>query len=134
MFLGLSLPHLPVRIISYSGGGCKWAQDHFRFLVRVNSCVIFNTARFSSIVVFVDSVERLSPINLLLQHFSDEREDEERENRAPDEGINDHQHPPENAAGGCADGIGDDVARLAKETLENQEADEMRHAQRHISE
>lgn len=36
---------------------------HFRFLVRVTSCVILRTARFSSIVVFVDSVERLSPIS-----------------------------------------------------------------------
>ena len=36
---------------------------YFRFLARVTSCVIFKTARFSSIVVLVDSVERLSPMS-----------------------------------------------------------------------
>lgn len=50
-----------------SGGGKaagQWPRrsDHLRFLVRVTSCVIFKTARLSSMVVLVDSVERLSPM------------------------------------------------------------------------
>lgn len=44
------------------GGHLQPISSSFRFLARVTSCVIFKTARFSSIVVLVDSVERLSPI------------------------------------------------------------------------
>ena len=69
-----------------------------------------------------------------LQHLTNEREDEEREDCAPYEGVDDHQHPPENAAGGCAEGVGDDVARLAKKALEQHEQHEMHHAQRHVGE
>ena len=69
---------------------------------------------------------------LSLQDLADERKDEKRDYRAPDEGVNDHQHPPENASGRRAKGVGDDVARLPKEALEYQETDEMHHAQRHI--
>ena len=71
---------------------------------------------------------------LSLQQLTDEREDEEREDRAPDKGIDDHQHPPEQASGGCAEGIGDDVAWLTKEPLEEQEEYKMHHAQRDIRE
>ena len=69
---------------------------------------------------------------LSLQDLADERKDEEREYRAPDEGVDDHQPPPENASGRRAKGVGDDVARLPKEALEYQETDEMYHAQRNI--
>ena len=67
-----------------------------------------------------------------LQHLADERKDEEREDRAPDEGVDDHDRPPEDAAGGCAEGAGDDVARLAKEAPKDHEQHEMQHAQWHI--
>ena len=72
------------------------------------------------------------PFRILLENLAYEREDEEREYCAPDERVDDHQYPPEDAAGGCAKSVGDDVARLAKESLEEQEQNEMHHAQRHI--
>ena len=71
---------------------------------------------------------------LSLQDLANEREDEEREDCAPYERVDDHDYPPENAAGGCAEGIGDDVAWLTKESLEEQEQNEMHHAQRYIGE
>ena len=88
-----------------------------------------------SAYVCVTSISAASPPRILmlsLQHLADEGEDEEREYRAPDEGVDDHQHPPNETAGRRAKGVGDDVARLPKESLEYQETDEMHHAQRHI--
>lgn len=71
----------------------------------------------------------------LLQDLADEREDEEREDCAPDEGVDDHDHPPDDAVGGRAECAGDGIAGLAEEAaLEDQEQNEMHHAQRHIGE
>ena len=71
----------------------------------------------------------------LLDHFAEEREDKEREDRAPDEGVEDHQHPPEDSFGGGAESVGDGVARLAEETaLEDQEQDEVDDAERDVCE
>ena len=72
---------------------------------------------------------------LLLDHVADEREDEERENRAPDEGVEDHERPPEDTFGGSAESVGNGVAGLAEEAaLEDQEQDEMHHAERDVCE
>ena len=60
-------------------------------------------------------------ISISLQNLADKRKDEEREDCAPDEGVDDHDRPPEDAAGGRAEGVGDDVARLAKKALEEHE-------------
>ena len=74
-------------------------------------------------------------ILFLLDHFAEEGEDEERENCAPDEGVEDHQHPPEDTFGGSAESAGDGVARLAEETaLEDQEQDEVDDAERDVCE
>lgn len=70
----------------------------------------------------------------LLEELADQREDEEREDRTPDEGVDDHQRPPQDAAGGNPERAGDSVAGLAEEALENQEADEVDDAQRNVGE
>ena len=71
----------------------------------------------------------------LLDHFADEREDEERENRAPDKGVEDHERPPEDTARRGAESVGNGVARLSEETaLEDQEQDEVDDAKRDIRE
>ncbi len=71
----------------------------------------------------------------LLDDFAEEREDEEREDRAPDEGVEDHERPPEDTVGGGAESVGDGVAGLAEEAaLEDQEQDEMHHAERDVCE
>ena len=72
---------------------------------------------------------------LLLDHFADEREDEEREDCAPDEGVEDHERPPEDTLRGGAESVGNGVAGLAEEAaLEDQEQDEMHHAERAVCE
>ena len=74
-------------------------------------------------------------ILFLLDHLADEREDEERENRAPNEGVEDHERPPEDTARRGAESVGDGVAGLAEEAaLEDQEQDEMHHAERDVCE
>ena len=71
----------------------------------------------------------------LLQDLADEREDEEGEDRTPDERVDDHDQPPDDTVGGRAERAGDGIAGLAEEAaLEDQEQDEMHHAQRHIGE
>lgn len=72
----------------------------------------------------------------LLQDLADEGEDEEGEDGAPKEGVDDHHDPPEEAAVGGAEGVGDGVARLPEElrALEDQEADEVNDTQRNIRE
>ncbi len=70
----------------------------------------------------------------LLYDLPDEREHEEREHRAPDKGVEDHDHPPDGAAARRAEGVGHDESRLAEEALEDEEQDEVQHAQRHIGE
>lgn len=83
---------------------------------------------------------RASPIvkalGTLLQQLADEREDEERKHRAPQERVDDHQHPPEDAAGSRAKCIRHGISRLPKECriLEHEEADEVNDAQRHVRE
>lgn len=72
---------------------------------------------------------------LLLDHFADEREDEEREDCAPDEGVEDHERPPEDTARRGAESVGNGVAGLAEEAaLEDQEQDEVDDAKRDIRE
>ena len=71
----------------------------------------------------------------LLDHLADEREDEERENRTPDEGVEDHERPPEDTARRGAESVGNGVAGLAEEAaLEDQEQDEVDDAKRDVSE
>ena len=70
----------------------------------------------------------------LLQNLANEWKDEQRKDSTPDKGVDDHDHPPEQTSGGCAKGIGDNVARLAKKALEEQKQREMQHAQRHVGE
>ena len=78
---------------------------------------------------------RLSSHSFLLDHLADEREDEERENRAPDERVEDHQHPPEDTFGGSAESVCHRVAGLAEEAaLEEQEEDEVDDAERDVCE
>ena len=72
---------------------------------------------------------------LLLDHFADEREDEEREDCTPDKGVEDHERPPEDTARRGAESVGNGVAGLAEEAaLEDQEQDEMHHAERDVCE
>ena len=72
---------------------------------------------------------------LLLDDFAEEGEDEEREDGAPDERVENHERPPDDTVGGGAESVGDGVAGLAEETaLEDQEQDEMHHAERDIRE
>lgn len=71
---------------------------------------------------------------VLLENFADEREDEERNDCAPDEGVEDHDGPPDYAATGSAEGIGDNVAWLAEEAADDDEQHKMQDAQRHIGE
>ena len=70
----------------------------------------------------------------LLDDLSDEREDEQRENRAPDERVHHHDRPPEDSAAGCSERPGDRRPGLAEESAENHEQDEMNHAERDIRE
>ncbi len=72
---------------------------------------------------------------LLLNDFAEEREDEEREDGAPDEGVEDHERPPEDTFGGGAESVGNGVAGLAEEAaLEEQEQDEVDDAERDVCE
>ena len=70
----------------------------------------------------------------LLYDLPEERKDEEREDRAPDERVEDHDHPPQYATARRAKGVGHDEPRLAEETLEDEEQDEVQHAKRHVGE
>ena len=70
----------------------------------------------------------------LFEELAEEREHEEREDRAPDEGVEDHERPPENAAVGRTQGIGHGESGLSEESLEDEEQDEVQHAQRHVGE
>ena len=72
---------------------------------------------------------------LLLDDFAEEGEDEEREDGAPDEGVENHERPPEDAVGGRAESTRDGVAGLAEEAaLEEQEEDEVDDAERNVCE
>ena len=72
---------------------------------------------------------------LLLDHLADEREDEEGEDGAPDEGVEDHERPPEDTLGGGAKSVGDGVAGLAEEAaVEEQEEDKVDDAERNVCE
>ena len=72
---------------------------------------------------------------LLLDDFAEEGEDEERENRTPDKGVEDHERPPEDSFGGGAESVGNGVAGLAEEAaLEEQEEDEVDDAERDVCE
>ena len=74
-------------------------------------------------------------LKFLLEHFAEEGEDEEREDGAPDEGVEDHERPPEDALGGGAEGVGDGVAGLSEEAaLEEQEEDKVDDAERNVCE
>ena len=74
-------------------------------------------------------------ILFLLDHLADEREDEEREDRTPDERVEDHQHPPEDTFGGSAESVCHRVAGLAEEAaLEEQEEDKVDDAERNVCE
>ena len=74
-------------------------------------------------------------ILFLLDHLADEREDEEREDSAPNERVEDHESPPEDSFGGGAEGVGDGVAGLAEEAaLEEQEEDKVDDAERNVCE
>ena len=80
-------------------------------------------------------VRRLSSHSFLLDDFADEWEDEEREDGAPDEGVEDHERPPEDTLGGGAESVGNGVAGLAEEAaLEEQEEDEVDDAERDVCE
>ena len=71
---------------------------------------------------------------LLLDDLAEEGEDEEREDGAPDEGVEDHDDPPEDAAvrgaqGACHDGTGP-----TEEAAEDDEQDEVDDAQGNVGE
>ena len=68
----------------------------------------------------------------LLQHLAEDGEDEEGESSAPDEGVEDHERPPDDVADGCAEDVGDNVARLAKESLQEHKQHKMNHAKRDV--
>ena len=71
----------------------------------------------------------------LREHFAEEGEDEEGEDGTPDERVEDHERPPEHPARGCAECVGNGVAGLSEEAaLEDQEQDEMHHAERDVCE
>ena len=75
------------------------------------------------------------PTRRLLNDLAEEGEDEEGEDGAPDEGVEDHEHPPEDTLGGGAESVGNCVAGLAEETaLEEQEEDEVDDAERDVCE
>ena len=79
-----------------------------------------------------NSILQLLP---LLDDFAEEGEDEEREDGAPDEGVEDHERPPEDTLRGGAEGVGDGVAGLSEEAaLEEQEEDEVDDAERDVCE
>ena len=79
-----------------------------------------------------NSILQLLP---LLDDFAEEGEDEEREDCAPDEGVEDHERPPEDTAGRGAESVGNGVAGLAEEAaLEEQEEDEVDDAERNVCE
>ena len=72
---------------------------------------------------------------LLLDDLAEEGEDEEREDGAPDEGVEDHERPPENTLRGGAESVGNGVAGLSEEAaLEEQEEDKVDDAERDICE
>lgn len=70
----------------------------------------------------------------LFQDFADEGEYEEGEDSAPDKGVENHQHPPEDSAGGGTDRVCDGIPRLTEELcpFENQETDEVDDTQRNV--
>ena len=70
----------------------------------------------------------------LFQDLPDEREHEEREHRAPDKGVEDHDRPPDGTAARRAECIGHDEPRLAEETLKDEEQYEVQHTKRHVGE
>ena len=113
--LGLALDSAPI------------ANRFAAILIPANLFIMLSVSVLSSLRQVYRAIFIIS-----LQDLADNRKDKEREYRAPDEGVDDHQHPPNETAGGGAKGVGDDVARLAKEALEDQETYEMHHAQRHI--
>ena len=92
----------------------------------------------------VSPIERTLPFSnsnsklqllLLLEHFAEEGEDEEREDGAPDEGVEDHESPPEDTLGGGAESVGNSVAGLAEEAaLEEQEEDKVDDAEGSVCE
>ena len=71
---------------------------------------------------------------LSFKELADEGEDKEREDCAPDKGVDDHYGPPDDAAGRRAKSSGDNITRLAKEALEDNEQHKMHHAKRHVGE
>ena len=72
---------------------------------------------------------------LSLNDLAEEGEDEEREDGAPDEGVENHERPPEDAVGGRAESTRDGVAGLAEETaLEDQEEHEVDDTERDVRE
>ena len=73
----------------------------------------------------------MPPVRLLYD-FPDEGKDEEREDSAPDKGVEDHDHPPDGTAARRAEGVGHDESRLAEKPLEDEEQDEVQHAKRHV--
>ena len=71
----------------------------------------------------------------LLDDFAEEGEDEEREDGAPDEGVEDHERPPADTACRGAKSVGDGVAGLAEEAaLEEQEENKVYDAERNVCE
>ena len=79
-----------------------------------------------------NSILQLLP---LLDDFAEEWEDEERENCAPDKGVEDHERPPEDTARRGAESVGNGVAGLSEEAaLEDQEQDKVDDAERDVCE
>jgi len=71
---------------------------------------------------------------LSFKELADEGEDKEREDCTPDKGVDDHYGPPDDAAGGRSENIGNDVARLAEEALEDNKQHKMHRTQWHVGE
>ena len=70
----------------------------------------------------------------LLQQLFEERDDDKRDYAAPDERVEDHHQPPEDAAAGCTEKSGEVITGFAEESPEDDEENEVQHAQRHIRE
>ena len=72
----------------------------------------------------------------LLQQFAYEREDEERENCAPDERVDHHDRPPKDSTGGGTECIGHRISGLSEELcpLKHEKADEVNDAQWYVCE
>ena len=97
--------------------------QHVPFSVHVYVYIIPYLVTFELSPAGVDRRRSLCPTRneRLLDDLAEEREDKQGENRAPDERVEDHQHPPQHTTRRSPQRARHGIPGLTKETLEYQE-------------